>query len=135
MHTVGSLIGAVSAKTPKPASEMPTAVIGTDKAEPNYSVSKEYWVTLLIMCTVAFPLVLVMEGIRVHEPAEWLLFYAIFLPIIQIAASVFVAIRNTFSKRPGRDERLRHLGYITLRAFVGGVIGILVMLVLFATLK
>ena len=136
LHTVGSLIGALSGKAPKaPEETIPTAVVGTDRVEPNYRVTKEYWATLLILCTIAGPLFVISEGGGNWRVEEWLLMYAIFLPVVQLATSVVVAIRNAASKRPGKSERLAHLGSITARAFVGGVFGILAMLLLFGMMK
>ncbi len=136
LHTVGSLLGALTAKPPQqPDTTVPTAVVGTDKIEPNYKVTREYWVTLLILCTVVVPIVAYAGDMRIKDPAEWALLYALVLPVVQLGASLVVGVRNGFSKRPGRDERLRHLGSITIRSFIGGCIGILVMLVLFTTLK
>ncbi len=131
LHTVGSIIGALSAKTPKAPNEMPVAMVGGKDIAPRYTVTKEYWVTLLILSTVAFPLVMLSSGARIHNIGEWGLLYAIFLPGIQLAATMIVGVRNTFSKRPGQHERIRHLGSITLRAFIGGCIGILMMLAMF----
>ena len=132
LHTVGSLVGALTGKAPKPPeSAPPTAVAGGVDVAPNYKVTKEYWVTLLILCTVGLPILLAASDVRIDRPGEWLLMYAIFLPAIQLAASVVVGVRNTFSKRPGKQERIEHLGSITVRAFIGGLLGILVMVVMF----
>ncbi len=108
---------------------MPTAVIGSDRADPNYRVTKEYWATLLILCTVALPLFGYASGesFENFELEAWLLIWAMFLPGVQLATSIVVAVRNQFSKRPGKSERMQHLGAITGRAFVGTMIGILIM--------
>jgi hypothetical protein len=130
LHTVGSLVGALTAKTPKTVETVPTAVVGTAKVAPQFRVTKEYWATVLILCTVAIPVyVISMTRTRITDPLEWAFFYAIFFPAIQLGASFVVLVRNGFSKRPGREERMRHLGSITGRAFVGGMIGILVMVI------
>lgn len=135
LHTVGSLVGALTAKAPKPPEAVPTAVVGTDKVQPSFKVTKEYWVTLLIISTVALPLYVFFFVEDEHiEPLEWMLVYALVLPGLQLLTSIVVAIRNAGSVRPGRDERLRHLGSITGRAFLGGVLGIIVMIPLFALL-
>lgn len=131
LHTVGSIVGALSAKTPKPPDNVPTAVAGGADVAPRYTVTKEYWVTLLILSTVAFPIFMTSTGARIDQMGEWLLLYAIFLPVIQLATTVVVGVRNTFSNRPGQQERIRHLGSITLRAFVGALTGMVVMLFLF----
>jgi hypothetical protein len=132
LHTIGSIVGALSARTPKPKdASVPTAVIGGGEAAPRYSVRKEYWVTLMVLSIVAFPLFCMAADWRVERAEEWMLMYAIFLPGIQLATTVVVGVRNTFSKRPGQQERIRHLGSITLRAFLGTMIGIGVMLPFF----
>lgn len=124
------MIGALTAKTPSPPEVVPTAVAGADRAEPSFKVTKEYWATVLVLCTIGLPLFAFTQGARSEDFAVegWLLIWAMVLPGIQLLASLVVVIRNQFSKRPGRDERMRHLGSITGRAFVGGMIGILVMM-------
>jgi hypothetical protein len=52
------------------------------------------------------------------------------LPVIQLVASVVVLVRNQFSKRPGLRERMQHLGSITGRAFLGGMLGVLAMVII-----
>src|SRR5215207_11223308 len=78
LHTVGSLIGALSAKAPTPPEIMPTAVVGTDRPEPNFRVTKEYWATVLILSTIGLPLFAFSQGGNFDDPAEWLLVYAVF---------------------------------------------------------
>jgi hypothetical protein len=135
LHTVGSLIGALTAKAPQPPEVVPTAVVGTDRADPNFRVTKEYWATVLVLATIGLPLFAFSQGGTFDDPAEWLLVYAVFLPAVQLVASGVVGLRNAFSKRPGRDERLRHLGSITGRAFIGGLIGIMAMVLLFSAFR
>lgn len=110
---------------------MPTAVVG-DRADPNYKVTKEYWATVLILCTIALPLFAISLGAGSgdFEVETWLLIWAMVLPGIQLAASLVVAVRNNFSKRPGQHERLQHLGAITGRAFLGGLIGVFAMVLI-----
>lgn len=138
LHTVGSVIGALSAKMPQvPEHPVPTAVVGTAAVEPNYTVTKEYWATVLVLALVGFPLLIFgMYGTDVFdgEVGAWTIVYALVFPGIQLAASLVVALRNAYSSRPGKDERMKHLGSITLRSFVGGLIGIVFMLPLFGLL-
>lgn len=141
LHTVGSLVGALTAKPPEPPAQtepLPTAVVGTVKAEPKYKVTKEYWATVLVLATVVTPLVFFVISKGQSEDMElggWALLYAIVFPAIQLAASLVVALRNAFSDRPGKHERLHHLARITIRAFIGGLIGIMVMLFVFVGIK
>jgi hypothetical protein len=135
LHTCGSVFGAATGKAPKAPETIPTAVIGSDHAAPKYTVTKEYWATLLILCTIGGPLFVLSEGGGHWDFEEWLLMYAIFMPVVQLATSVVVGIRNAMSKRPGKNERLSHLASITARSFIGGVIGIVAMLLLFGMMK
>lgn len=138
LHSVGSVIGAATAKSPTETGEqVPTAVVGRDVRVPSYSVAKEYWATVLVLSLVAFPIVL-----HIWTDGEWLedgggvvaIVYALVFPGIQLAASLVVGLRNMWSRRPGRYERLVHLGSITARTFVGGLIGFVLMLPLFGLL-
>lgn len=104
-------------------------MVGTEKAEPSYRVTKEYWAVVLLLSTLVLPLYM-MGKIKQGRVEEWALVYAILLPAVQLGASVIVGIRNSFSKRPGKHERLRHLGSITVRAFLGTMLGVLVMVVI-----
>src|SRR5687768_6503343 len=131
LHTVGSLVGALTGKPPKPETEVPVAAIAGAKLEPKYNIYKEYWVAVLLLSLVGLPILMAVSGEDLTEAWEWALVYALVLPGIQLAASIVVGIRNTFSNRPGKQERLTHLGSITVRAFLGTLIGILVMVVLF----
>lgn len=138
LHTVGSLIGAATAKPIDPTEKLqepPTAVIGTDKVEPKYTVWREYWISTLILCTVVFPL-LFLRDVEPDDltPGTLLLAFSMILPAVQLVASIVTFAITYSSKRPGREERLRHLGRITLRAFVGTLIGLGVMLPLLSLL-
>lgn len=138
LHTVGSLVGAATAKPVDPIGKLqdpPTAVIGTDKVEPKYDVWREYWISTLILCTVVFPL-LFLRDVDADEltAGPMLLLFSVIFPAVQLAGSGVTFAITMSSKRPGRDERLRHLGRITLRAFVGTLIGLGVMLPMLALL-
>ncbi len=105
---------------------IPQATIDGASRPPRYSATRAYWITLLLLCAfvVAWNL-----GIERHpDTMEGVFVIALVLPAIQLAASVITLIAVMASKRPGRDQRVRHLGKITLRAFLGAVIGIVVML-------
>ncbi|MDQ3370127.1 MAG: hypothetical protein M3680_32315 [Myxococcota bacterium] len=131
LHTVGGLIGAVSTKAPVVdlTTAPPTAVVGTTKVEPKYSIARDYWLTLFLVCSVATPLVLAVTGEDLSRGHEWFWLFAILLPAFQLGASLVLAIMTSMSKRPGRRERQDHLARITVRAFLGGMIGIVIMVV------
>jgi hypothetical protein len=131
LHTIGGVIGALTAKMP-PLPTGPTAIADSPKAEPKYSVKRDYWLTVLIISTVVFPLMFFRENDM--NAGAWALIYAVFFPVIQLAASIVVLIQTSISKRPGREQRIRHLGSISLRAFVGACIGMGVMLLVWAAL-
>jgi hypothetical protein len=138
LHTVGSVVGALTAKTPRmPDHPVPTAVVGTAAVAPNYTVTKEYWATVLVLTLVGFPLLIFAmfdADVFSGEPGAWVIVYALVFPGIQLAASIVVAVRNAYSSRPGKAERMKHLGSITLRSFIGGVIGTVIMLPIFGVL-
>jgi hypothetical protein len=120
-----------------PDDPVPTAVVGTAAVEPSYTVTKEYWATVLVLTVVGFPLLIfAIVGADVFggSAGAWAVACAMVFPGIQLAASLVVAVRNTYSSRPGKDERMKHLGSITLRSFIGGVIGAVIMLPFFGVL-
>lgn len=137
LHTIGSVIGAATAKPPvdeiSKVNEPPTAVVGTAKVQPKYTVWKEYWISTLILCTVGFPLVF-LRGVDDDDlnPATMLLVFSMIFPAVQLAGSLVTLVITSASQRPGKEERLRHLGKITLRAFLGTLIGLAIMLPLLA---
>ena len=133
LHTVGGLIGAATARAPALPSEAapPTAVVGASTAEPRYSVSKQYWLMLLAVSVFASPLFFfVIEESAAAAETFW--FYALLLPALQLAASVVTLVVELVPRapRPGRRQRLQHLGSITLRTFIGAMIGVVIMLVI-----
>jgi hypothetical protein len=135
LHTVGSVIGAVTAK-PDLKIEGPLPVATAEKAtlEQKNSAAGLYWAIVSIATGL---IISYFAGIE-HDNVRFedvLLMIALFLPGAQLAASVVAAIMISSSKRIGKEARLRHLGRITLRAFLGTVIGILIMLVVFAGFK
>ena len=135
---MGSLIGAVTAKPPEqPAHAVPPAVAGAATIEPRYTATKEYWTTVLVMSLLVFPPVMyvISEGeIDGDGAGVWALAYALLFPAIQLASSIVAAIRMSWSTRPGKQERMRHLQAITVRAFLGGLIGVGVMVPMLAFL-
>jgi hypothetical protein len=87
---------------------------------------------VLLLTTVAFPLLFFRD--ETLNAGAWALIYAMIFPVIQLAASIVVLIQTSISKRPGREQRIRHLGSISLRAFLGACIGMAVMLLVWAIL-
>lgn len=130
---MGGLIAAATTKPSRALSllEPPTAVIGRQAAEPRYSVAKQYWLSLLVVCLVSATLYVGIEH-RGLGTMEGLLVFALVLPMLQLGASVLVLVTllATRRRRPGHAERMSHLGRITLRAFIGGLIGIGLMIVI-----
>jgi hypothetical protein len=133
LHTLGSVVAAATTKPPQPPTNAPTAIAGSKMAAPKYSIARDYWLTVLVIATLGFPAFVIPTGARA-DTSDFLLAYALLLPAVQLAASLVVLIFTSISKRPGRDERLRHLGAITLRSFVGALIGIVTMAVVFSAL-
>jgi hypothetical protein len=133
------VIGALTGKAPKPPENpVPMATAGGAVREAEYKITKEYWVTCLLLTLIGFPLfIFIMSDFRFPDGSagEWAIVYALIFPGLQLVASVICAIRNAMSKRAGKEQRLSHLGSITARAFIGGLLGILVMAVLFGMFR
>ncbi len=134
LHSLGGAIGAVTARTQPPKdTPLPTAAIDGATYEPKYSAAGLYWTVVFAICAFAAAWNL---GIERHpDNAEALLIIALLLPFVQLSASLVTALIIAFSRRPGKDVRFRHLGRITARAFLGAMIGLVVMLPLLGFLK
>lgn len=130
LHSVGGLIGALSAVSKPVEPQIPVSAIDGRTLEPRHSASGLYWAIIAIMSGLASAYFVAFEGQEVRN-IEIALMLAICFPAVQLAASIVAAIVIWRSRRVGKEVRLRHLGKITLRAFVGGVIGFLIMLPLF----
>lgn len=136
LHTIGGVIGAVAAGQPtiKPTdlqpSDLPVSALKGATLEPRYSAHGLYWLLTLIISGVITTLALASE--RHDRAAATVLVAAIFLPLYQLGASLVAWIVIACSSRVGKEVRLRHLGKITWRSFLGAVIGALVMLPLFS---
>jgi hypothetical protein len=131
-HTVGSLIGAALARAPKVTpSDTPVAVIAGAPTEPKYSATKEYWLSFLIGSVI----LMMILGVYLDgndRAAGMAIFYAILIPAVQLGASIIALVMILVSKRPGQGERLGHLGRITLYAFVGALIGLVLVFAMFS---
>ena len=131
LHTLGGVIGALSARAkPVEPAQIPISAIGGPTLEPRHSASGLYWAIIAIMSGLLGAYFVAFERQKV-ESAEVALMLAICLPAVQLAASIAAAIAIASSRRVGKEVRLRHLGKITLRAFVGALIGTVIMIPLF----
>ena len=130
LHSLGGAIGALSAR-PKPVdSQIPVSAIDGRTLEPRHSASGLYWAINAILAGLAGAYFAVFEGHKV-ETFDVVLLLAIIFPAVQLAASVVAAIAIARSRRVGKEARLRHLGKITLRAFLGALLGALIMIPMF----
>ena len=106
---------------------MPAATTAPGTLAPKYSAGNVYWTSVLIASALA---VAMFFG-RNTNTDEALLMIALTFPAIQLGASVIAAVAIGLSKRPGKELRMAHLGKITLRAFLWGVIGGVLVLLAF----
>ncbi len=130
LHSVGSVIGALSARSKPMVEEVPISSTERSTLVPKTSATGLYWASVSITCG----LMLAYFGGIEHEHIksdELALLIAIFLPGVQLGASVIAALIIGFSNRVGKEARMAHLGRITLRAFLGGLIGFAIMIPLF----
>jgi len=128
LHTVGGVIGALVAFPAKPAEpQIPLSTIDGPTREPRLSATGLYWATCAILGGLVGAGFVISEGSRL-QGLDAMLLVAMTFPGVQLAASIVAALVIVGSKRPGKELRLAHLGKITVRAFIGGVIGALVML-------
>lgn len=131
-HSVGSLLGAALAKPPKvEASDAPIAAIAGTPTVPKYSAYKEYWLAFLIGSIV----LMMILGLYIDDGDKalaMLVIYAMLVPAAQLGGSIIALVMILTSKRPGQRERLRHLGKITLYAFIGTLIGGVLVFAMFA---
>jgi hypothetical protein len=133
LHSLGGLIGALTATAkPVPAEQVPTATTDKPQLAPKHSATGLYWTIVLIVSGLFVSYNFAVE--RHPDDGESLLIIALALPVIQLFASFLVVIVIGFSTRPGRDIRIAHLGRITLRAFLGALIGVVIMLPLLGKL-
>ncbi len=133
-HTLGGLIGAALAKPPKVVEpEAPVATIDGAPTTPKYTAWKEYWTAFLI----ASLLTIMGLGFYITDSGSdrllaMVVFYGITTPLVQLGASLIALGMILSSKRPGRSERLRHLGKITLYTVIGAGLGFILVLLIFA---
>lgn len=130
LHSVGGAVGALSARARPVDPQIPISAIDGRTLEPRHSASGLYWALTAIMAGVLGAYFVAFENHKV-DTFTVALMIAIFLPAIQLAASIVSAIVILRSRRVGKEERLRHLGKITLRAFLGALIGLLIMIPMF----
>ena len=127
LHSVGGVIGALSARATPVEPQVPVSAVDGPTLEPRYSASGLYWAICAIVSGLASGYFVAFEASEVRN-IEIALMLAICFPAVQLAASIIAAIVIASSKRVGKEVRLRHLGKITLRAFLGALIGFLIMI-------
>lgn len=128
LHTIGGIYGAATAKAPvyePPA--IPPAGMEPGKLVPRLSAAAPYWISVLLTCGAFWALLMTEE-----PPAAVLILIAVFGPLLQMAASLVSACAIALSRTPGRRERFRHLSQITLRSFLGALIGAAIMVPILA---
>jgi hypothetical protein len=129
------VIGALTARPIQPGAvePVPVSAASSMSLDAKTSASGLYWAITSLLCGLGLAYFgLIGEGMR---PIEVALAIALGLPFVQLAASGVAAVVILMSKRVGKDVRMKHLGRITARAFVGAVIGIVLMLPLLALCK
>ncbi len=133
---MGSLIGAASAKPSREVSpfDPPTAVVGASTAEPTYSIARHYWMAFLILSVISVS-ALAAGFTGTDRVLGAMIVLAMVLPGVQLAASLVALVITAVSKRPGKEERLSHLGRITVRSVLGALIGLAIMFVAFQVLR
>jgi hypothetical protein len=131
LHTVGSVAGALSARpAPLDPGAPPASAIDRRTLVPQHSATGLYWAIAAILTGLSSAYFFGFEGDHVRT-AEVAVMTAMFFPGVQLAASVIALIVIVSSRRLGKELRLRHLGKITLRAFLGAVVGTLIMIPMF----
>jgi hypothetical protein len=135
LHSVGGMIGALTAAPKKVEPEsLPISSTERGTLEPKTSAGGLYWPLVAIMCGLMIAYVAAADHDSVGL-GEALFLVALGLPFAQLAASLVAALAIAGSKRVGKEARMGHLGRITLRAFVGAVIGLVLMLPFLFMLK
>jgi hypothetical protein len=129
LHSLGGVIGAATARSKAVREEVPAAAIGGATREPKPSASRLYW--MIVLFVSAFVAVWNLGIERHPDQMDAVFIIVLVLPAIQLASSIIAAIVIAVSKRPAKGERLRHLASITLRAFIGALLGTLAMLPMF----
>jgi hypothetical protein len=127
LHSIGGLIGAATAFAAPPVEDpVPRAVVGEPQPEPRHSAAREYWLAIVAVI-VAVPIIFEFDGAWDDEAVLWAI--ALCFPAMQLVASALAAVFLLVSKRPGSEHRLTHLASITGRAFLGGMIGGVLMII------
>lgn len=131
-HTLGGLIGAAIAKPrPVPAPEAPIATIEGAPTTPKYTAWREYWLAFLIASIITM-MILGFYLDSGDKALGMLLFYGMVTPLVQLGGSLIALGMMLSSNRPGRSERLWHLGKITLYSTIGAGLGFILVLLIFA---
>ena len=132
LHSLGGIAGAVFGgvkefRRPTPAG-VPAPEAATIhqeiKSAERYAV-KVYWLSILIIAIITVFVTVLQEG-RYNVGAGFglsLLVIALGLPFGQLGASVLTLIYLNVFPHPRKADSLRRLGWITLFAFIGGLLG------------
>lgn len=106
---------------------VPISAVVRPNLVPRYSATGLYWAICAILCGLSITYFFGFEGDHVKR-GEVAVMIAICFPGVQLAASLITLIAIVASRRVGKEVRLRHLGKITLRAFLGALVGTLLMI-------
>jgi hypothetical protein len=151
LHSVGSLVGAVvasvvasrgSAASPREAPiKFPDDEIGGWVQEPpvRLPIKRIYWGSVVAVASLV-PLYMLLQHVTPMGPdgpmVEPLFYLAIFLPLVQLGASVLSAIvLACFPYRYQNGRAWALLGWITAGTFIGAVIGTLIMILAFFSIS
>jgi hypothetical protein len=143
LHSLGGLAGAIAgtfypSEAPAVVGKLPSAKLRDDEidgpwrpAPARSGAGRIYWMSTLGVSA----LLCLWVAAMVRETKDWLgaslFLLAIFLPVIQLIGSL-VALPIVWSQPDPSSDRaaLKRLGRITLSAFVGAAIGMLLMVLL-----
>jgi hypothetical protein len=146
LHTLGGLIGAaigsnVASRTPPPP--YPGYLYEGEEGElipprRRYALSPAalYWIILAVLVNITFLLCFLGFGTEPFDPSRLeglgaaILILAIFLPAVQLVASVIAMLVAGLTDRPNAAARIWAVGKITLGTLIGTAIGIGIMFVI-----
>lgn len=127
LHSLGGAIGALSARSKPVDSKLPVSAIDRRPLEPRHTASGLYWAIVAIVSGLVSAYLVAFEREEIHPSKVWFM-VVLLLPAVQLVASIIAALVLAGSRRVGKEQRLNHLMRITVRAFLGALIGGLLML-------